>query len=163
MQITSQDEGWRRILLEKKQRHWNEDNPDFADDEEWNSRNAWGRQCLPITRQVLATPRVGASQQKKIVHLPLRSPRRINVIFVELPIPQAFEDFPLAPDMLKNSLLLVSQILQAGKLGHNLFALRGESSFRKHAEMEFRRGHSALQMPNLAGAKIPQPCIHLFQ
>lgn len=63
-------------------------------------------------RQLLTTPQIGLSEKKKVVELPLLAPGTVAFVLVELLVAQAFDRLALAPRLLKDSLLLVAQILE---------------------------------------------------
>ncbi len=122
-----------------------------------------GGQCMPTPRQILTTPQVVTPQKKKIVQLPLFAPRSVTLVLAKLPVPQAFEDFTLAPRMLKNSVLLVPQILQAFELTYNLLMLLSKRSLRQQSKAQLGRRHSIFQMLGLIHTHLCSSQIQLIE
>ncbi len=114
------------------------------------------------SRQILATLQVGLPQQEKVVEPALFAAGRIALVFKPLFVAQRFEGFALPARLLKDSLLLVAQVLETRKLPLKVPALRVERCFSCQNKTHFRGGRARSQILGIKLLQSSYPVVNLF-
>jgi hypothetical protein len=106
-----------------------------------------GKACL--CRQILATPQVRLAQKKEVIDLPLFAPSRLSLVGVTLLPAQAFNGFALAASLLKDSVLLIAQLLYAQEFLLQCMPFLIKSCFVQKAKAQLGSGRSCVQLLRL--------------
>ncbi len=99
------------------------------------------------SRQILTTPQVSLPQQEEIIEPTLFAPGRFALILAQLLIMQALEGLSFPTRLLKDALLLIAQMFQAGELAFDAMPLLVQRSFGRQDKAHFCGGCSRGDIP----------------
>ena len=117
----------------------------------------------PVPRPAdLAAPQVRLPQQEEVVELALFTTSAVAFVFAQLVITQAFESFAFAARLMKNSLLLIAQLLQAHEFPLQDKTLLPDDGFGFESKVQFGRGRAGAELLRLARLHFLQPDVELL-